>query len=159
MISLIWAMDKNNLIGKNNELPWHYKEDLKYFRSKIKDHEVLLGDKTLESIKGYRNGKLFPNSTYYCATINDVDYEEATMVRDLEAFLKQERENEIFVIGGATIYRLSLPYADRLYITHIDKEYEGDAYFPEIDYSKFRLIEETQGVENEELRFCVYERI
>ena len=57
MISLIWAMAKNNLIGKDNELPWSYKEDIKYFRSKIKDHAVLVGDKTHESILSYRNGK------------------------------------------------------------------------------------------------------
>lgn len=155
MISLIWAMDKNQLIGKNNELPWHYKEDLKYFRSKIKNHPVLLGDKTYESILNYRNGKRFPDSDHYVATINDVTYEGVTMVRDIIAFLEEEHEEEIFVIGGATIYKLALPYADRLYITHIDKEYEGDAYFPTFDYNDYEKISET--VSNE-LRFAIYER-
>lgn len=160
MISLIWAMDKNNLIGKDNVLPWHYKEDLKYFRATIKNHSVLVGDKTHESIMGYRNGKKFPDVKYYVSTIfDDVNYDDVTMVRDLDKFLKEDHsDEEIFVIGGNTIYRLSLPYADRLYITFIDKEYEGNVYFPQIDYSKYNLIKEIRGVESPELRFCVFER-
>lgn len=158
MISLIWAMDKNQLIGKNNELPWHYKEDLKYFRGVIKGHAVLVGDKTHESILGYRNGKLFPDVKYYVATVDNITYPDVTMVRDLIAFLKEEKDEEIFVIGGKTIYQLALPYADRLYITHIDKEFEGNVFFPTIDYSKYNLTKEVKGIENKELSFCVYER-
>jgi dihydrofolate reductase len=148
-------MDKNQLIGKNNELPWHYKEDLKYFRACIKDHPVLLGDNTYLSILGYRNGKKFPDSKHYVATIKDVDFEDCTMVRDVIAFLEEPHDEEIFVIGGATIYKLALPYADRLYITHIDKEYEGDAYFPHIDFDQFNKVSERVSGE---LTFAVYER-
>lgn len=158
MISLIWAMDKNNLIGKNNELPWHYKEDLKYFRETIKNHAVLVGDKTHESILGYRKGKPFPDVKYYVATIDDITYQDVVMVRDVHSFLNKNHEEEIFIIGGKTIYELSLPYADRLYITFIDKEFDGDSYFPTIDFDKYRKIKETHGFENKELRFCVYER-
>lgn len=155
MISLIWAMDKNNLIGKNNELPWHYKEDLKYFREKIKNHPVLLGDNTYLSILGYRNGKKFPNSKHYVATIKDLSFDDCEMVYDLEAFLKAPHEEEIFVIGGATVYKYALPYADKLYITHIDKEYEGDTYFPTFDYNDYIKVSETVSGE---LTFAVYER-
>ena len=80
------------------------------------------------------------------------------MVRDLIKFLEEKHDEEIFVIGGRTIYNLSLPYADRLYITFIDKEFDGNVYFPEIDFSKYNLIKEVKGVENPELRFCVFER-
>ena len=159
MISLIWAMAKNNLIGKDNMLPWSYKEDIKYFRATIKDHAVLVGDKTHESILSYRNGKKFPDVKYYVSTIfPEVSYDDVIMVRDLKKFLEEKHDEEIFVIGGRTIYNLSLPYADRLYITFIDKEFDGNVYFPEIDFSKYNLIRETRGVENPELRFCVFER-
>jgi len=159
MISLIWAMAKNNLIGKDNELPWSYKEDIKYFRATIKDHAVLVGDRTHESILSYRNGKKFPDVKYYVSTIfPDVTYPDVVMVRDLIKFLEEKHDEEIFVIGGRTIYNLSLPYADRLYITFIDKEFDGNVYFPEIDFSKYKLISETKGVENPELRFCIFER-
>ena len=159
MISLIWAMAKNNLIGKDNMLPWSYKEDIKYFRATIKDHAVLVGDKTHESILSYRNGKKFPDVKYYVSTIfPEVSYDDVIMVRDLKKFLEEKHDEEIFVIGGRTIYNLSLPYADRLYITFIDKEFDGNVYFPEIDFSKYNLIKEVKGVENPELRFCVFER-
>lgn len=159
MISLIWAMAKNNLIGKDNELPWSYKEDIKYFRATIKDHAVLVGDRTHESILSYRNGKKFPDVKYYVSTIfPEVTYPDVVMVRDLKKFLEEKHDEEIFVIGGRTIYNLSLPYADRLYITFIDKEFDGNVYFPEIDFSKYNLIKEVKGVENPELRFCVFER-
>ncbi|MBP5445144.1 MAG: dihydrofolate reductase [Acholeplasmatales bacterium] len=159
MISLIWAMAKNNLIGKDNELPWSYKEDIKYFRNTIKDHAVLVGDRTHESILSYRNGKKFPDVKYYVSTIfPEVNYPDVVMVRDLVKFLEEEHDEEIFVIGGRTIYNISLPYADRLYITFIDKEFDGNVYFPEIDFSKYNLIKEVKGVENPELRFCVFER-
>ncbi len=156
MISLIWAMDKNNLIGKDNELPWHYKEDLKYFRAKIKNHPVLLGDRTYESILGYRNGKKFPDSLHYVATVNDLEYDGCIMVKDINSFLSLDHEEEIFVIGGSTIYKLALPYADRLYITHINKEHDGNVYFPEFNYDDFKLISSNVV---DELNFCVYERV
>lgn len=158
MISLIWAMDKNNLIGKNNELPWHYKEDLKYFRNTIKNHYILLGDKTYESILNYRAGKQFPDVKHLVATIMDVKYENVKMVRDLNLFLKKEHLEEIFVCGGATIYNICMPYADRLYITYIDKKYEGDAYFPKINYNEWNLISSKQSENTPELSFCIYER-
>ena len=156
MISLIWAMAKNNLIGKDNELPWSYKEDIKYFRSKIKDHAVLVGDKTHESILSYRNGKKFPDVKYYVSTIfPEVTYPDVIMVRDLIKFLEEKHDEEIFVIGGRTIYNLSLPYADRLYISFIQGKHEGDAYFPQIDYSKYNLIFEKK---TEQVRYTCFER-
>ncbi len=153
MISLIFAMDKNNLIGKDNSLPWHYSEDLKYFKNTTKGHKVLMGDNTYLSI-----GKALPNRTNYVATLNkDFKADDAIIIGDLISFLKEneEKEEEIFVIGGKMIYTLSLPYAKRLYITHINATHEGNIYFPQIDYSKYDLIKsEEKGV----LNFCIYER-
>ena len=153
MISLIFAMDKNNLIGKDNSLPWHYSEDLKYFKNTTRGHKVLMGDNTYLSI-----GKALPNRVNYVATLNpNFKADDAIITNDLFAFLKEneETEEEIFVIGGKQIYALSLPYAKRLYITHIDATHEGNIYFPPIDYSKYDLIKTNQvGI----LNFCVYER-
>ena len=83
------------------------------------------------------------------------DFENVEVVNDLEKFLTANKNEEIFVIGGKQIYEFSLPYASRLYITHINKEYVGDTYFPKIDYEKFHLIS-NQVVG--ELNFCIYER-
>ena len=138
MISLIFAMDKNNLIGKDNSLPWHYSEDLKYFRNTTRGHKVLMGDNTYLSI-----GKALPNRTNYVATLNkEFKVSDAIIINDLISFLKEneKKEEEIFIIGGKQIYALSLPYANRLYITHIDSVHEGNIYFPEIDYTKYNLI-------------------
>lgn len=158
MISLIWAMDKNGLIGNDNKLPWHYKEDLLYFRNTIKNHKVVMGRKTYESILGYRNGKPFNDVKHLIVTKNTKPIDNAILINDFESFLKEKHDEEIFICGGTTIYELSLPYADKLYITFIDREYEGDSYFPRIDYSLFSLASEQTGIISDELKFRIYER-
>lgn len=156
MISLIFAMDKNNLIGKGNDLPWHYSEDLKYFKRVTLNKPVLMGENTFYSIFN-RLKKPLPNRINIVATLNrDFKKEDVIVVNDLISFLKDKREEEIFVIGGKQIYDLALPYADRLYITHINAEYDGDVYFQNIDYSKYKILKST---EIGELMFNVYERI
>jgi dihydrofolate reductase len=156
MISLVVALAKNNVIGKEGAMPWYYPEDLKYFRNLTMGHKILMGRKTFDSIIK-RNNKLLPGRKHLVVTRNtDFSYPETEVIHDLAAFFEKEYDEEIFVIGGAEIYRFALPYADRLYITHIDKEYEGDVYFPEVDYEKFRLVEKKIS---KELAFCVYERV
>ncbi len=156
MVSLIVAIGKNNLIGKGNELPWHYKEDMKYFKEKTMNKKVIMGEATFKSILGYIN-KPLPRRTSVIATLTDYTYEGVETTNDIEKYLSEFPEDEeIFIIGGKIIYDLTLNLADRLYITHIDKDYEGDVYFKEIDYSKYKKISETiKG----ELNFSVYERI
>ncbi len=154
MISLIFAVDKNNLIGKDNNLPWHYKEDLQYFKNTTSHKTVLMGRKTFESIIS-RLKKPLPNRLNIVATRRDFSYEGVEVVKDLEQFLKQPHKEEIFVIGGKMIYDVAFKYADRLYITHIDKAYDGDTYL-EYDLKNFKLIKETKS---DDLRFCIYERI
>ena len=155
MIRLIWAMDVNWLIGKDNKIPWHYKEDLQYYKNQTAGQTVLMGDKTYYSLKGYYKTKPFPYAKVYVASLEDLVLEDAILVKDLKSFLANTDE-DIWVVGGATIYKIALDFADELYITHIEKAYDGDAYFP-----KFALEEEFKLIssrKSDDLNFCVYER-
>lgn len=154
MINLIVAIGKNNLIGKDNTLPWHYKEDLQYFKQTTMNKTVVMGENTFYSIVN-RNNKLLPNRKMVVTTFNkNFHYDGVEVVNDLELYLKQTTE-DVYIIGGSQIYKASLPLVDRLYITHINKEYEGNVYFPEIDYSLFNKISQK---DSGDLSFCVYER-
>jgi len=156
MISIIVAIGINNLIGKGNDLPWHYPEDLNYFKGKTLNKTVLMGEQTFYSIFS-RINKPLPNRNNVVATLDkNFKYPGVLVINDLISFLKEKRDEEIFIIGGLQIYKLALPYADRLYITHINKEYEGDVFFPEIDYSKYKLLSKE---EKGDLAFSIYERI
>ena len=156
MISIIVAIGKNNLIGKGNDLPWHYPEDLKYFKEKTLNKTVLMGENTFYSIVN-RLGKPLPNRKSIVATLTpDFKYPHVEVINDLIPFLKEEHREEIFIIGGKQIYKLALPYADRLYITHVNKGYDGDVFFPEIDFDNYSL---TSRKEVGELTFCIYERV
>lgn len=155
MISMIWAMDENWLIGDGNRLPWHYKADLLYFKEKVNDQVVLMGDLTYQSLKSYYKNKPLPYKKIYVCNLEDKAYEDATLVKDIFKFLEKVDE-DIWVIGGKTIYTLALPYADRLYITYVLNTYQGDVYFPKFDLSKFKVIEKSL---RPSLIFTTYERI
>ncbi len=154
MISMIWAMDENWLIGKGNELPWHYKEDLKYYKSKVDQQVVLMGELTYQSLKGYYKTKPLPFKKAYVCNLEDKTYDDAILVKDIHTFLKQTDE-DIIIIGGRTIYKLALPYADRLYITYVLNHHEGNVYFPKFDLSAFKLVSKEVIPS---LIFAVYER-
>jgi len=155
MISIIVAVSKNNVIGKDNKLPWYYPEDLKYFKETTIDKKVLMGFKTFDSIIKH-NGKPLPNRVNFVATRKkDFTYPGIETVNDLISFLKANQDEEIFVIGGYEIYKQALPYAEKLYITKINKDFEGDTYFPEVDYKQFSLISKK---DRGELSFCIYQR-
>jgi len=156
MISLIVAFDQNQLIGSENRLPWHFKEDLKYFKETTMNHDILMGRVTFESILAYRNQPLPGRHHIVLTHSKTYDFEDVTVINDLNHFLKSyDSQKELFVIGGSSVYKQALPFANRLYITHIAKQFSGDTYFPVIDWTKWSLIKEnTVG----ELRFAVYER-
>ena len=154
MISLIFATDPNHLIGRDNDLPWNYPEDLKYFKNRTLHQTVLMGLATFHSIMSI-NGKPLPNRNLVVASLEEFSYPGVTVIKDLISYLKQPHEEEIFVIGGKTIYELSFPYADRLYITHIKKAYEGNVYL-NFSLDDFHLISED---EHEDLIFAIYERV
>jgi len=155
MINMIWAMDKNNLVGIDDKIPWHIKEDLLYYKSKTNGQTVLMGDATYYSLKGYYKTKPLPYGKIYVATIDkSLVIDGVEMIYDLNEFLKNNKE-ELWVVGGATIYKLSLPYADKLYISFVKGEYVGNRYFPTIDFSKYNLIWEN---DTEKVRYTVFER-
>lgn len=156
MVNLIVAIGKKNLIGKGNKLPWHYKEDMKYFKETTLNKKVIMGELTFKSIISYIN-KPLPSRTSIIATLTDYTYPGIEVTNDIISFLKEfPKDEELFIIGGKIIYDITLDMADRLYITHVNKEYEGDVYFKDIDYAKYNKISERISGN---LSFSVYERI
>ena len=162
MISLIVAIGKNNLIGKDNNLPWYYPEDLKYFKKVTANHPVIMGENTFYSIVDRLSHPL-KNRRNIVATLNkDFSYKQegydVEVVYDFIKWMQEHKDDseEYFVIGGKQIYALSLNYVDKMYITHVNKEYEGNVFFPHIDYDKFNKISSTISGD---LDFSVYERI
>jgi dihydrofolate reductase len=130
-ISLIAGMARNRVIGAANRLPWHLPEDLKYFKRVTHGHPIVMGRKTYESI-----GRLLPGRENRIVTRKpDFHVEGARVFGSIEEACRGE--GEIFVIGGAEIYSHALPFADRLYVTLIDRDFEGDAFFPEWDSARF----------------------
>jgi dihydrofolate reductase len=158
MISMILAMDRNRLIGKDNKLPWHIPGDLAYFRKVTTGHTVIMGRKTYESI-----GKPLPGRKNVVITHRDDFHPEGcTICRSIEEAADMGRGEEVFVIGGAQVYTAFLPLADRLYITHIDESFEGDTWFPDIDPEEWKLVSNIQGSRDEKnpytCWFAVYTR-
>ena len=162
MLSIIVAIAKNNAIGKDNKLLWHLPEDLKRFKRLTTGHNIIMGRKTFESL-----GRILPNR-YHIILCNDanltIDDENVEILDDiskLDKYINSDEEN--FVIGGATMYKLLMPYAKKMYITEIDKEFDGDVYFPEINKDEWRVIEKEQGPEDGEndfyYEYVTYEKI
>ena len=160
MISLIAAIGKNNELGKNNTLLFHMPADMKFFRDTTRGHAVIMGRKTFESLKGP-----LPNRKNVVIT-RDKEYKKdgIEIVHSLEKALTEvEAEEEAFVIGGAEIYKQSLPFADKLYITHIDAEDKGaDSFFPEIipiAWNEIKHEEHKKDTENpHDYTFSVYDK-
>lgn len=155
MISMILAMDINNLVGKNNDLPWHYPEDLKYFKKVTLGKDVLMGYNTYLSIVN-RLGKPLPNRINHVLTFESELPLGGNIVKDLDKLLNeyQNSEKELFIIGGKSIYELLVSKAQRIYLTRINKAHEGDIYLNCFDFSKYNLISKNEsGV----LSFEVYE--
>lgn len=156
MISIIVALDENRLIGANNKLPWHFKEDLQYFKEVTTGHDIFMGRLTFESILSYRKQPL-PNRHHYVATRTaNYELDAVTTVSDMESFIKgYPKAKELFIIGGAKIYEQLLPLADRLYMTHVKHTYEGDTWFPEVNFDMWVA---TKNAETEDLCWMMYER-
>lgn len=135
VISLIWAMTRTGVIGKNNTLPWRLPADLQQFRRLTTGHHIIMGRKNYEDI-----AKPLPGRTSIVVTRQDgYTAPGCVVVHSVEAALKAVgQDTEIFVIGGADIYRQTLSMAQRLYITEIDTDIAGDVYFPDFDRSAWR---------------------
>jgi dihydrofolate reductase len=138
MISIIVAIAENRAIGKNNDLLWHIPADLKRFKEITTGHAVLMGRRTFESLPR----RPLPNRRNIVVTdISDEHLKGCEMVYNIEEALEKcSTSEETFIIGGASVYRQFLPYTDRLYLTLINKSFEGDVFFPEIDFTQWKLI-------------------
>ncbi len=163
-ISLIVAVSRNGIIGIDNQLPWHLPEDLKYFKSVTMGKPIIMGRKTYDSI-----GRPLPGRTNIVITRDSSWQAEGVEVaRTLAQAMTlgqlacaQADVDEAMVIGGEQIYRMTLPAADRLYLTEVQAEVEGDAFFPEFDVKDWHQVSEQlpEVTDTHPYRFVVLERI
>ena len=138
MISLIAAKAHRNVIGKSNDLPWYLPADLKHFKLITTGKTVIMGRKTADSIIA-RLGHGLPDRTNIVVT-RDQTYQpdDMTVVHSLDEVLTEKISDELIVIGGAQIYKQAIDHADKLYITEVDADIDGDTFFPEIDPAMWR---------------------
>ncbi|MDO8064198.1 dihydrofolate reductase [Candidatus Phytoplasma bonamiae] len=162
MISLIAAVDGNFLIGNDERLPWHYPQDLAFFKKKVTNQTILVGLRTYRSLCSYYKNKKFPfKSIYLATTASDMPVQyyrddiSIRQVNDVEIFLQtcNKTSKSIFVIGGRQIYQLALPYANILYLTYILRRFSGNIYFPYLNLYKY-ILKEYRIIE--ELIFATY---
>ncbi|MFD2760816.1 dihydrofolate reductase [Lentibacillus juripiscarius] len=155
MISLLVAMDRNRVIGSQNDLPWHLPNDLKFFKQKTTGNTIFMGRKTFEAI-----GKPLPNRENIVMTRQQSSFPEGVdAIHTIDAVLERNEERpdeELFVIGGANIFRQFLPHADRMYITLIDEAFTGDTYFPAFAEDNWQLTVKEKGVQNEKNPYDYY---
>ena len=161
MLSIIVAKAKNNTIGKDNKLLWHIPDDLKRFKNLTTNHNIIMGRKTFESI-----GKILPNRKHIIFSqnpdfkINNENVEIVHSMLQIQQYIEDEEEN--FVIGGAMIYNLLMPYVTKMYVTEIDKDFEGDTVFPRINLDTWQEISREEGPQDEknefEYEYVVYKR-
>ena len=138
-VSFLVAMARNRVIGRDNRIPWHLPHDLKRFKALTMGHHIVMGRRTWDSIN-----RLLPGRTTVIITRNPAfEVPGAKIARSIEDALRACADDpEIFVIGGEQIFRAALPYAQRLYLSAIDADVEGDTYMPEIDMREWQLTHE-----------------
>jgi dihydrofolate reductase len=162
--SLVAAVAANGVIGKDNDLPWRLPDDMKFFMETTKGHYVVLGRKNYDSLPG--KFKPLPNRTNVVVTRQkDFQAPGCLIVHSIEdaiAVAKDNKESELMIIGGSDIYKLSLRYADRLYLTEINAEVEGDTYFPEFDRMEWQEVSRIHHAKDDrhkfDFDFVVYEK-
>ena len=128
-ITIVVAISENHAIGKDNKLLWYLPNDLKHFKEITSGHTVIMGRKTYESV-----GKPLPNRRNIIITRQNITIEGCEVVNSIEAALALcAEEAEVFIVGGAEIYKQSMHLTDRIYLTIVHKDFDGDSYFPEIN--------------------------
>ena len=149
-LSLIVAVANHNVIGINNILPWHLPEDLKRFRALTTGHHIIMGRKTYESL-----GRLLPNRTTVIVTRNkNYQVEGALIAHDLQAALTLcAGDNEPFLIGGAELYKEGIQLANKLYITEVHADFDGDAYFEKFDLTHWQELEREKHIAESGLQY------
>lgn len=160
MISLIWAMDENRVIGHHNQLPWRLPEDLKFFKRVTMGHPIVMGRKTFESI-----GKPLPGRENIVITRDqNFNPDGCIVMNSMDEFFEFAAlpDHDVFVIGGAEIFKEVLPKADKLYLTMIHEQFEGDTFFPVFDIDKWQLESREQGLKDEknpyDYEFLIFKR-
>ena len=162
MLSIIVAKAKNNIIGKDNKLLWHLPDDLKRFKELTTGHNIIMGRKTFESL-----GRVLPNRKHIVFTQNPdfkIDDENVQIVHsmlEIQEYIESKEEN--FVIGGAMIYNLLMPYVTKMYVTEIDKDFEGDTFFPRINEEVWKEVSREKCPKDDkntlDYDYVVYEKI
>lgn len=161
MLSLIVAMDKNRVIGLNNDMPWHLPNDLRYFKERTTGHTIIMGRKTFESL-----GRVLPNRKHLVLTRSDKTFPEEVEVihtiEDILQYVKDYPQEKIFIIGGGELFKHMLPHVNTMYITEIDEQFEGDVFFPFFDEAEWKLISKEKGPKDKknpyDYYYLVYER-
>ena len=149
MLSIIVAKAKNNIIGKDNKLLWNLPADLKRFKRLTTGHTIIMGRKTFESL-----GRVLPNRKHIIFSQNrDLKYDDENVevvhsMLEIKEYIDNDEEN--FVIGGAMIYNLLMPHVTKMYVTQVNKDFEGDAFFPKINEDIWKIVEEEKGLVDEE---------
>ncbi len=157
-VSLIAAVAANRVIGRGGMLPWRLAADMAYFKGITMGHTLVMGRKTFQTI-----GKPIPGRRIVVLTRDPAFSAPGCLIaRSPDEAMARSASDELFVAGGAEIFALFLPLAERLYITHVDSAVSGDTLFPEIDYRQWRVVSEKPGVVDEKNplphRFVVYEK-
>jgi dihydrofolate reductase len=157
LISLIVAMARNGVIGRNNQLPWHLPDDLKHFKALTLGKPILMGRRTYESIGRPLVGRtnlVLTNDRGFCApgvvVVSSID----------EALEAVPGEPELAVIGGATVYQQVLPFARRIHVTWVEAEIEGDTRFPALDMTQWRVVSKRdQPADDEHIHALTFETL
>jgi len=161
IISAIVAMSQNRVIGKDNKIPWHLPADLKYFKRTTLHHHIILGRKCYESI-----GRPLPKRTNIIVTRNKkYEAEGCVVVGSIEealAFSRSREQTEVFIAGGGQIYEQTMDLWDKLYLTEVALEAEGDIFFPQLVDSQWTMVSEKKCVADKSNQhnyiFKIYER-
>ena len=149
MVSVIVAVAENGVIGDKNSLLWHISEDLRNFKRITSGHPVVMGRKTFESL-----GRPLPNRKNVVITRQDIEIEGCEVVHSLEEALAMfSADEEVFIIGGAQIYREAMPIADRFYLTRVHHSYEGDTSFPEWKESEWQKVDSERFERGEKYEY------
>ena len=162
MLSIVVAKAKNNMIGRENKLIWKLPAELQHFKELTTGHVIIMGRKTFESL-----GRVLPNRKHIVFSqnpdfkVNDENVQVVHSMLEIQQYIEDEEEN--FVIGGAMIYNLLMPHVTKMYVTEIEEEFEGDAFFPRINPEIWQETSREKGPKDEknnlDYDYVTYEKI
>ena len=156
MISIVAAVGKNNALGRGNDLIWHIKEDLKNFKDLTMGKYIVMGKNTYKSLPRHLEGRKY---IVLSSSLDNID--DGMLFKDFNKLLEfvKNLDEEIMIIGGASIYKLFLPYANKLYLTEIDSEEQADVNFPKFNKDDYtRSVVSNSEVNGLKYSFVIYER-